>query len=153
MMKRWLLLIMAALVMAVSCTGNPKPETTVARTGNAVLESTAVLQRGITVATDAKQLPVDVARRLTGYSEQVYKASGPLGDALRAYHAATTLDLKRINAAEIQTLLSDINTPLGKMLAETIPGGALQQITALISNVMTAVSNVQHEIAATMGGK
>jgi len=144
--------IVLALVIS-GCAGNKQPETAVAHYGNTVLETATALQKGITAATDAKTLPVDIAQKLTSYSEQIYQKSGPLGDALRAYHTATTLDLRKLKAAEVQALINDVNSPLSKILQEAIPQPALQQITTLVANVMASVAAVQAEVAKAMGGQ
>lgn len=146
--------VIAMIMLCVTgCAGNVKPDVAAARGGNVALTTATALQHGITNLTDAKVLPVEQAQRLTGYSEIIYQKSGPLGDALRAYHAATTLDVRKLKAAEIQTLINDINAPLGKMLNEALPPGALTELTKLIGNVMGTVANVQTEVAKILGGQ
>ena len=147
-----LAVIAAVCVVALAgCAGNVKPETQVARIGTSVLGAATELQKGITASTDAGVLPVATAQTLTSYVEVISAKGASLGEALRAYHAATALDLKQVKASEIQDLIADMNATIGRSLGTALPDGALSQITALVGNVITAVGSVQAEVAKGLG--
>lgn len=146
-------LVAAFAIAASGCASrtNP-PDVTVLQTGSTVLQTASALQKGITAATDAGSLPVPLARKLTGYVEVVYAKSGQLETAVQAYHLATAIDVRRLKAAEIQALLTDLNAPLGKLLAEALPAGVVRQLTLLAGNVMAAIASVQLSIASSVAG-
>lgn len=135
---------------ASSCAHNPAPDVTVLQYGSTVLASATALQKGITALTDSKVLPVPLAQKLTSYVDLVYAASGPLGEAVQQYHSLTDLNLKKLMAAKIAQLITNINGPIGKLLAEVVPAGAVNQIAQLAGNVMAAVAQVQLLIAQNL---
>jgi hypothetical protein len=152
-MKRVSLLVaMLVALFVVGCgAGQAPPETQVAHYETTVLGAATALQKGITAATDAKSLPVPIAQQLTGYVEQVYATSGKLNTALVAYHAAATLDLRKIQAAQVQQLVAELNTILSQILGVAIPPGAGTQIVTLAGQVIGAIGAVQAEIAKGLG--
>jgi len=142
--------LLAALAV-VDCAGNRQPEANIARGTASIVEAATALQKGITAATDQRAIDVALGQRLTGYSQIVYDRSGTLRDALVAYHAATTLQLKQGEAAKIQAALVDVGGAVSKMLGERIPDGALAQLSLLVGNVMNAAAQIQAEVAKTLG--
>ena len=148
-MRRYLALV--ALLFMSACAANVKPETTVATYGTTVLAAATELQKGITSATDTKVIPVATAQKLTAYVEEVYAKSGTLGEGLKAYHAATSVDLRKAKASEIVKLIADINTATGQILGTSLPSGAVQTINTLVANVIAAVGAVQAEVAKGLG--
>lgn len=151
--RRLRLPILVLAILASSCASNPNPaDVQVLQTGSSVLKAATALQRGITASTDAKALPVPLAQKLTGYVDLVYQKSGLLEHAVQAYHAATTTDLRKAKAAEIQQLLTDINAPIAQLLNEALPEGAVRQLTLLVGNVMSAIASVQSAIGTSLAG-
>jgi hypothetical protein len=146
-------LVLLALVSSMSaCATNSPPETTVVHYSGTVLSAATELQKGITAATDTKILPVPTAQTMTRYIEIIYERSGPLLEGLKAYHVATTIDVRRIKAAEVQQLIAEINGAIASVLQIAIPDGAVQQVTTLVGNVISAVGAVQAEVAKSLGG-
>lgn len=148
-----LLIAMACVILVSacsSCAGNNPPDVVALQVGGTVLDTATALQKQITAWTDAKTLSVPMAQKLTGYVQQVYDKSGPLGDAVKAYHDITDLNLKKLKAAEIEQLIADINSPLGKLLAEAVPEGVLRQFTLLVTNVMDAITKAQASVVAEL---
>jgi hypothetical protein len=146
-------MLVAAMFLPACASSNTPPQTQVAHYTSNVLDAATELQKGITAATDAKVLPVDVARTLTGYSEVIYAKSGPLLAALKAYNATATGDVLHVkSAADVQKLIGEINATVGQLLGTAIPQGALSQISQLVGNVMSAVGAVQAEVARGLGG-
>lgn len=148
---RFVALACAILLLAPACASNTKPETTVAAYGATVLGAATELQKGITASTDAKVLPVATAQKLTGYVEVVYAKSVLLGEALKGYHAATSVDLKTVHAAEVVKLIADINGTVSQILGTALPDGAVKTINALVGNVIAAVGLVQAEVSKGLG--
>lgn len=142
--------LLAYAVSSGACAKQP-PEVTAAHIGSSVLETAEALQRGITRETDAKVLPVALAQKLTGYTQIIYDKSGPLGEALRRYHAATTIDLKNASAAEIQAGIAEITQALNLFLKEPLPAGIASELSSLAANVMAAIASVQAEVAKSLG--
>jgi PBP1b-binding outer membrane lipoprotein LpoB len=150
-LRRSRLSILALALLLADCASNPNPaDVQVLQTGSTVLQAATALQKGITASTDAKVLPVPLAQKLTGYVAIVSQKSGLLENAVQAYHAATTVDLRKAKAAEIQQLLTDINSPIAQLLNEALPDGAVRQLTLLVGNVMSAVASVQRAIGASL---
>lgn len=147
-----LLAIVISTAAFPSCAGNNKPDTTVAVYGTNVLGAATELQKGVTAATDAGILPVAKAQTITAHVKIVYDKSGPLGDALRAYHAATALDVRNLKASEIQGWIADINGAIANILNVSLPEGAVAQISSLVGKVLAAISAVQAEVAKGLGG-
>lgn len=145
------LFVFSLVLQAASCAGKRAPEVTVVSAGAGILETATALQKAVTAATDAGTLPVPLARKLTGYNEQVLAAATKARVALESYHTATTVDLRRVKASEIQAHLGDINAALGKFLGEALPEGTVRQLTVLVGNVMATVSSVQSVVAQGLG--
>jgi len=122
----------------------------VLQTGSTVLDAATRLQKGITQLTDNKTIPVATAQKLTGYVQQVYDKSGPLGDAVQAYKAMTDLNLRKQKASEIVQMIADINSPLSQILKEAVPEGALKELSTLAGNVVATVAQVQASIAQAL---
>lgn len=135
-----------------SCAGNNKPETVVAVYGTNVLGAATELQKVVTAATDAGSLPVPVAQEITGYVKKVYDKSGPLGTALRAYHAATSVEIRNLKASEIQGFIGDINAAIGSILKVSLPPGVVVEISTTVGKVLAAIGAVQAEVAKGLGG-
>lgn len=142
-------LVVAALTAA--CAGNKAPDATVAHYGGTVIGAITELQKGVTAATDSGALPVETARQVTTQVERARDAAARLGTALQAYHAAATLDLRKLSAAEIQTQLAAVSEAVGAILKVSVSGSAATQVTTLIGNVIQAVSAVQAEVAKGLG--
>lgn len=147
--------VLALLVMALlalpNCATNSAPETNIISGGATVLEAATMLQRGITAQTDAGTLNVELAQRMTDTVDQIYQKSTPLGEALKAYHAATNLDVKKLQAANIQKMVADVNSLVATLLGNPIPEGSLKQVSLLIGNLIASVGAVQAEIARGLG--
>lgn len=144
------IVVLASLLAFISCMGNKAPVVVVQTTGT-VVEAATALQKAVTAATDAHALPIPLAQKLTGYNEVIYAKSGTLLEAVRAYSLLQAPDLKKLKASEIQQLIADVNAQLGKFLGESLPQGVLSQLTALVGNVMSAVSAVQLQVAKGLG--
>lgn len=144
------IVVLATLLAVVSCAGHKAPVIVVQTTGTVVDAATA-LQKAVTAATDAGVLPVPLAQKLTGYNEVIYAKSGTLLEAVRAYSTLQAPDLKKLKAAEVQQLVADVNAQLARFLKESLPQGVLSQLTALVGNVMSAVSAVQLQVAKGLG--
>lgn len=144
------IVVLTTLLAIVSCSGNKAPVVVVQTTGTVVDAATA-LQKAVTAATEAHLLAVPLAQKLTSYNEAIYTKSGTLLEAVRAYAALQAPDLKKLKAAEIQQLIADVNAQLGRFLGESLPQGVLSQLTALVGNVMAAVSAVQLQVAKGLG--
>jgi hypothetical protein len=145
-------LLAIALVAAPGCAGHKAPvDVQVLHTGTNVLTTVAALQRGVTQATDAKLLPVAQAKEITGYVEKAYAKSGSLEEAVKALHTATNLDVKATKVAEVQVLVGELNALLGQAVGVKVPEGALSELMKLYGGVMTAVAQVQAEVAKGLG--
>lgn len=143
----------ALLVLACAgCAGNQAPDIRVAQTGTTVLAATTELQKGITQLTDAHVLPVPVAQQMTGYVQVVYDKSGALSEALKVYHAATSVAARQSAAGRVQQLLTEISGPLASILGVAVPQGAAAQLTKLVGQVLAVVSSVQQEVARGLTG-
>lgn len=148
--QKRLIPLIILLGLFVGCAQNNPPEVTVLQTGSTVLDAATRLQRGITQLTDNKTLPVATAQKLTGYVQQVYDKSGPLGDAVQSYKSITDLNLRKQKASDIVQMIADINSPLSQILKESIPEGALKELATLVSNVVATVAQVQATIAQSL---
>lgn len=139
--------LITVAALTVSCTGNAKPQVTVAHYTGTVVAAATELQKGVTAATRTGVLPVATAQKLTSYNEVIYEKSGQLVTALRAYDAATSLDVKQLKASEVQVVIAQLNTTIGQFLGTSLPPGVAAQINTLVGNVISAVGAVQAEIA------
>src|SRR5262245_43848848 len=93
--KRFSMIVGTAIIVSScsSCASHNPPDVTALQVSGTVLDTATALQKWITAQTDAKTIPVDVAQKLTGYVDQVYQKSGPLGDAVKAYHELSDVQL------------------------------------------------------------
>jgi hypothetical protein len=79
--------------------------------------------------------------------------STQLSEALKAYHAATTLAERTAKASEVQALITDLSAPLSQMLGVPLPAGAAQSVSRAIGNVMQVVGAIQAELAKGLTGR
>lgn len=142
-------LLMLTVTSAVSpgCASNAKPETTILQVGTTVLGAVTELQKGITAATDQHSLPVPLAQQLTGYVTVVHDKAGPLEDALKAYHAATSVNVRTATAAQIVKLIGDMNNAINNVLGTALPAGVVAELSKLVGKVLEAIGAVQLEVA------
>lgn len=149
-------MLMAAVLVISACwtacapKGTPPETQAVMYTGN-VLDAATALQKGITTATDAKVLPVPLAQQLTSYSKVIYDKSGPLLETIKLYHVTSDLAKRKLQAADIQKLIGDINGAVTSLLGISIPEGALTELSKLVGGVMKAIGVVQTEVAKGLG--
>lgn len=140
-------------VMLVSgCATNVKPDIAVAAYGTDILKAATELQRGVTQMTQSGLLPVATAQQITTQIEIIDQKAGPVSDALKAYHAATTPLDKQNRAQLIQTLIVQLNGPLASILGISVPSGTVDRITKLVGNTMSVIAAIQAEVAKGLGG-
>jgi hypothetical protein len=145
------LVIALLLISSVGCAGNPSPsvspQASIAHHGAATLNAVAELQRGVTAAAQARPAFVPAARQITAVVEQIHTRAGQLGEALRAYDAATTLDLRNLSEAQVQQTVANINGLLVDAFNVKITDATGVQVSALIANVARVVATLSAEIA------
>ncbi len=158
-MRTRLALAAVALVLCLpftsACNGgtNPKvaPDVAVAAYGTDILAAATQLQKGVTQMTDAKLLPVPTAQKITDQIDAINQKAGPVSDALKAYHSATTPLDKQSKAALVQNLITQLNGPLANILGISVPEGTTQRLTKLVADTMQVVAAIQAEIAKGLG--
>lgn len=150
MLKRLLSCVVLTLVFA-GCSGNPKPETTIAQNATTIVKAATALQTYTTEATRSGILPIVAAQKITGYNEVIYARSGDLEKALQAYHDATTASAKSKGAALVQELIAQLNGPLAQILGIAVPESVAANLQKLAANVMALIGAVQAELAKSLG--
>lgn len=142
----------ALLLLVAACGGNPSPtvappQTQAALYGSRVLDGAAAFQKFVTSQTTAGTIPVELGRKLTSINEEIYKQAGTLREALVAFDAASSLDLRKLEAERVNTQVRTILELLDKVLAINLSPGLVNEATTLITNVIRAITAVQSEIA------
>lgn len=148
---RMAILSLALALLLPGCAQNVKPDVAVASYGTDILKAATELQRGVTQMTDAKLLPVATAQKITDQVALVDQKSGPLSEALKAYHAATTSLDKQNKAALITTLIAQLNGPLAQILGISVPEGTVARLTKLVGDTMAIIGAIQLEVAKGLG--
>jgi len=141
-----------ALLLTAGCSGNPKPETTIAQNTTTIVQAATALQTYTTGATKSGVLPVAAAQKITGYNEVIYARSGDLQKALQAYHDATTASAKSKGAALVQEIIGQLNGPLAQILGVAVPDSVATNLQKLAGNVIALIGAVQAELAKSLGG-
>ena len=146
-----LLVVLAGGSFGCATAGKVPPDVAVASYGTDVLKAATDFQRTVTQMTDSKLLPVATAQQITDQIAIIDQKAGPVSDALKAYHAATTPLEKQSKAALIQTLVTQLNGPLANILGIAVPSGTVSRITKLVGDVMAVISAIQMEVAKGLG--
>lgn len=140
-----------AILALMACSQNPSPNASpqakVAHYGTTVLESVTALQRAVTAAAKAEPSFVPASNQITDVIEKIHKSAGQLGDALQAYDAATTLDVRRVTEAQVQAAIAAINALLVEAFNVKIESGVASRIASLIATVAKTVSGLSAELA------
>lgn len=145
-------LLVPLSLSACATAGGTKPDVAVAAYGTDILKAATDLQRGVTQMTQAKLLPVATAQKITDQIALIDEKAGPVSDALKAYHAATTPLDRQSKAQLIQTLIAQLNGPLANILGISVPEGTVQRVTKLVADTMAVVAAIQAEVAKGLGG-
>ncbi len=144
-------LMSAMLLLLGGCAGNSTPiitpQASIAHYGSTVIDAVTQVQLTVTQGVDAKSIPVDVGKQVTTVNEKISAVAKQLGAALRAYDTATTLQAKKLQASDVQELISKLNGLLSEAFNITIPGTVGGQIAQLLANVAKTVSALSAEIA------
>jgi len=146
---------LAAIVIMLTvpaCAGNKKPDVQVAGTTADVVAALTEFQHLVTQSTDSGALPVEKGKQLTTIVEAAVAKGKDVSSALKAYHAATAVD-EQSKAATVQTLITELNGPVGQLLGVQFPGSIAADASKLIGNVMLAISAVQNELAKGLGAQ
>lgn len=148
------LLLALGLVSAGCATtaGTRPPDVATAQVGTSILKAATALQIEVNRLTAAGTLPIAIGQQITDADKIVSLRSGQLSDALKAYHAATSLADRSAKAAEVQALITQLSEPIATMLGLKLPGGAAPSVSRLIGTIMQAVGAVQAEIAKGLSG-
>lgn len=147
----------AAVVMLYACASDPSkpqrpPDVAVAQVGTDILGAATELQNTVNQLTASGVLPVASGQKITDANKQVSAKAAQLSEALKTYHAATSLSDKSMKAAQVQTLITDLSGPLSTMLGVQLPAGAAQSVSKAIGAVMQVVGAIQSEIAKGLQG-
>lgn len=150
-------MIAVACMLVVSCassgTAGKRPaDVAAAQVGTNVLQAATLLQNEVNRLTAAGTLPVALGQTITDANRKVSEKAPQLSQALKAYHAATSLADRSAKAAEVQSLITSLSEPLSSMLGVKLPSGAAQSVSNLIGGVMAAVGAIQSEVAKGLQG-
>lgn len=148
--RRHLAPALVALVLLSACAGNSGPATPqakVAHYSTTVLQAVDALQKGVTAAATSTPSFVPTARQYTVITEKIYTRAGQLENALKAYDAAATLDLKRIAETEVHLQIGFIQGLLQEAFGIKISDATGAEVANLIINVAKVVTTLQAELA------
>lgn len=122
-------------------------QTQVAHHGADILKWVREGQEQVISLQSQKAIPNDVADKAMKAIDKAIPVAERLSTSLKTFDAATKLDLKQIQAEEIQKLLTELEGTLGDALNFQVPPGTTASATELLSKVKYASDSIRAEIA------
>jgi hypothetical protein len=154
---RFIAAIAAAGMLLAACATSSDPtkrpvDVAIAQTGTDIVGAATELQNTVNQLTAVGTLPVAAGQKITDANKVVASKATQLSEALKAYHAATSLADRSAKASQVQSLITDLSGPLSTMLGVQLPAGAAQSVSRAIGTVMQVVGAIQGELAKGLQG-